>query len=97
MPPRAAKSAVTLDELAALIADLVKAMSLYAVQRPGKHLTTADLAERLGVSPRTVDDWRVDKKGPAYIRIGRGDDTVRYRLADVEAWEAERLVTLGSH
>ena len=61
---------------------------------PGRirHLTTAELADRLGYSARTVDDWRLDGKGPPYLRLARG---VRYRLADVEAWEESRLVVPG--
>lgn len=54
-----------------------------------RHLTTEELALRLGRSPRTVEDWRLDRKGPPYIRVG---GTVRYRLADIEAWEKSRLV-----
>lgn len=54
-----------------------------------KHLTTEELAERLGIEPRTADDWRVDGRGPKFIRFGR---TVRYRVADVEAWEESLLV-----
>lgn len=54
-----------------------------------KHLTTEELAERLGIEPRTADDWRVDGRGPKFIRFGR---TVRYRVADVEAWEKSCLV-----
>lgn len=54
-----------------------------------RHLTTEELALRLCRSPRTVEDWRLDRKGPPYIRVG---GTVRYRLADIEAWEKSRLV-----
>lgn len=60
-----------------------------------KHLTTEELAERLGgdeeerVSVRTLEDWRHDGKGPAFIRVG---GKVRYRLKDVEAWEESNLV-----
>jgi predicted DNA-binding transcriptional regulator AlpA len=56
-----------------------------------RHLTTEELAERIGgkTTPRTVEDWRLDGKGPRYIRVGR---TIRYREADVEAWELAHLV-----
>ncbi len=54
-----------------------------------KHLTPADLAEREGVPLQTVYQWNSRGEGPRYMRIGRH---VRYRLADVIAWENTRLV-----
>jgi hypothetical protein len=59
-----------------------------------KHLTPADLAERLGMSEGHLANWRHQGKGPAYIR---GDSAGRkalilYRLVDVEAWEERQLV-----
>lgn len=58
-----------------------------------KHLTETELAERLGVHVTTVKQWRQQSRGPAYIKAeGGGGGTVRYRLADVEAWEESRLV-----
>ena len=33
-------------------------------------LTTAEVAELLNVSPRTVEDWRLDRKLPA-VKVGR--------------------------
>jgi hypothetical protein len=56
-----------------------------------RHLTTEELAERLRYEPRTVEDWRLDGKGPRFMRFGRGGG-VRYRLADVEAWEESLIV-----
>jgi excisionase family DNA binding protein len=42
-------------------------------------LRKAELAERLGVSTRTIDDWQ--RRGRiAYFKIGR---SARYRWADV--------------
>jgi excisionase family DNA binding protein len=42
-------------------------------------LKKAELAERLGVSTRTIDDWQ--RRGRiAYLKIGR---SARYRWADV--------------
>jgi predicted site-specific integrase-resolvase len=60
-----------------------------------RHLTTEELAERLGgdFSVRTLEDWRLDGKGPKFIRPG---GKVRYRLADIEAWEESVLVQTGT-
>lgn len=63
-----------------------------------RHLTTEELAARLGVEPRTVEDWRLDGIGPPFIRLGKGGpkSAVRYRERDVEPWEESRLVTPGT-
>jgi predicted DNA-binding transcriptional regulator AlpA len=39
-------------------------------------LNSAEAAERLGLEPRTLDQWRYLGKGPAYVKLGRA---VRYR------------------
>lgn len=54
-----------------------------------KHLSPEDLAEREGVPLQTVYGWNKTRTGPKYMKIGRH---VRYRFADVLAWEASRLV-----
>lgn len=63
-----------------------------------RHLTTEELADRLGLEPRTVEDYRLDGTGPRFIRLGKGGPRapVRYREKDVEAWEDSRLVTPGT-
>ena len=56
-------------------------------------LTRPELAERLRVPVTTLADWAVDRKGPRYAKFGRH---VRYRLADVEAWEDAQMRGDGS-
>lgn len=46
------------------------------------------LAQRWGISERTLEQWRWKGCGPKYLKIG---GRVVYRLEDVEAFEAERL------
>jgi len=53
------------------------------------HLTPAKLAERLNVSLRSVERWRVTGEGPAYVRAGKR--RVMYPVSEVERWEALRL------
>ncbi len=48
-------------------------------------LSTAQLAERLGVTQVTLRSWRMREQGPPYIRIS--PRRVRYRVEDVERWE----------
>lgn len=48
------------------------------------YLTVRDLAARWRTSPRTLERWRADGKGPAWVRLpGR----VVYPLEDVLAYE----------
>lgn len=51
-------------------------------------LSTRDVADLLGVSARTVEDWRALSVGPPYIRMGTR--TVRYRSDSLEEWIASR-------
>ncbi len=52
-------------------------------------LTPQDVANRLGVSTTTLSTWRCTKRYPLpYVKVGR---LVRYRMADVEAFETDRL------
>ncbi|RDD64189.1 DNA-binding protein [Thalassococcus profundi] len=47
--------------------------------------TTNELAARWKVSIRTLERWRAERYGPAWITIG---GSIRYRIPDVLAWEA---------
>jgi hypothetical protein len=47
-------------------------------------LTNEELAERARVTIATVRGWRYNGKGPRALKLGRH---VRYRLADIRAWE----------
>ena len=40
-----------------------------------------ELADRWGISPRTLERWRGTGEGPRYIKIG---GRVRYTLEDIE-------------
>lgn len=41
------------------------------------------LAERLGTTERSLSEWRINGRGPKFIRVGR---SVRYRPEAVDAW-----------
>lgn len=45
-------------------------------------LTTKDAARLLGVSHRTLEDWRLKGGGPRYILVGRR--LVRYRISELK-------------
>lgn len=53
-------------------------------------MTTLEVADLLRVSPRTIEDWRADGRGPEYIVIeGR---KVRYRRSVIRAYLKARTV-----
>lgn len=54
-----------------------------------KHLSIRELAEREGVPTATIYRWNADGNAPRRLMVGRH---VRYRLADVLAWEESRYV-----
>jgi len=52
------------------------------------HLNQFELSLRWRISPRSLERWRWEGKGPQYLKIG---GRVVYRLEDIEAYEAEQL------
>lgn len=55
----------------------------------GVLMSTKQLAKVLGLSPQTLEKWRVTGGGPVFQKIGRA---VRYDWGDVEVWMAGRRV-----
>ena len=51
-------------------------------------LSEEETAARYGISPRTLQRWRVTGDGPKWIRIGLR--RVGYRDTDCEEWESKR-------
>lgn len=50
-------------------------------------LTTAEVADLLRVTPRTIENMRLEKRGPPYLLLGgEGIGRVVYNLRDVMAW-----------
>lgn len=49
---------------------------------------TPTAAEMIGVSPRTLSNWRLQGNGPPFLKLGTGEATaaVRYRVAALEEW-----------
>jgi excisionase family DNA binding protein len=52
-------------------------------------LTQRQAAALLCLSERTLERFRTSGGGPRFVRCGR---SIRYRLSDVEAWIASRVV-----
>jgi len=53
------------------------------------HFSEARLAVRWQISKRTLQRWRREGSGPAYLRLG---GRVTYRIEDIIAFEAEARV-----
>jgi predicted site-specific integrase-resolvase len=51
-------------------------------------LSSKLLARRWGLSHRTLERWRHEGTGPAFLKIG---GRVKYRLEDVQAFEKDRV------
>jgi excisionase family DNA binding protein len=50
-------------------------------------LTQREVAEQLRLPVRTVEDWRLTRSGPPYLKLGRH---VRYDRDELLAWIGER-------
>lgn len=48
-----------------------------------------EAAQRLGVSVKTLQSWRLHCRGPVYAKIGK---SVRYRLEDLDAFVQSKLI-----
>jgi hypothetical protein len=48
-------------------------------------LTEGDVATQLHISVASIRRWRLERRGPPFIKVG---SLVRYRLEDMEAWLA---------
>jgi predicted DNA-binding transcriptional regulator AlpA len=54
-----------------------------------EYLKDFDAAERLGLSVKTLRAWRLQGRGPKYLKLGRA---VRYLVQDLDQWAAGRTV-----
>ncbi len=63
-----------------------------AIEGLPERLTQSDLAAHWRISPRTLERWRINGTGPAWIRLaGR----VIYRLSDIAAYEQTHTMGAG--
>jgi hypothetical protein len=56
---------------------------------PDALLTEVDAADLLKLSIRTLQAWRSNCSGPAFMRAGRA---IRYRRADIVSWIESNIV-----
>ncbi|WP_296700934.1 helix-turn-helix transcriptional regulator [Thiocapsa sp. UBA6158] len=55
-----------------------------------RRLTEREAAAELGISFRTLQQWRVRGTGPAFLKLGRA---VRYDILALEDWLAKQVHT----
>jgi len=53
-------------------------------------LTTEQAARALNLSPRTLEDWRQDRRGPVYLRRSDRSSGVFYHPADLREFARSR-------
>jgi predicted DNA-binding transcriptional regulator AlpA len=63
-------------------------MSIKNFEDPEALLMEDQAARLLSVSPRTLQAWRSEDRGPPYVRVGR---SVRYVYAVLLQWIADHL------
>lgn len=52
-------------------------------------LNDVQAAQLLGLSPQTLRNWRTQRKGPPYVKLGRA---IRYHLEDLRDYIASRRI-----
>ncbi|MBW9062020.1 helix-turn-helix domain-containing protein [Rhizobium herbae] len=60
----------------------------------GIHLNTQQAADYLNLSVKTLQNWRVQKRGPAFRKYENG--SVRYDLRTIQKWAARQSRTSTS-
>ena len=63
--------------------DQIEAELRVLPKRPDQLLEPAALAALLSISPRTLEGWRRERRGPAVTRV---EGAVRYRYGDILNW-----------
>jgi hypothetical protein len=58
----------------------------YPLQKDKLPYTTDEAARVLGLSPKTLANWRARKKGPKYVHVSSKNSTVLYRYDDLLEW-----------
>ena len=47
-------------------------------------VNTHEASKYLGIATQTLIGWRMNGKGPPFVRLG--DKAIRYRIADLDKW-----------
>lgn len=63
-----------------------------AISNKPTSINETQLAERWGLSIKTLQDWRRKGTGPAYLKFSKA---VRYRIETIEQYEAKHMSNTG--
>ena len=66
----------------------LRRLSAPSIRRSLDILDEAELAMFLGIDQRTIQRWRAEGKGPAFIKAG---NAVLFRLQDIREWLDQRV------
>ena len=61
-----------------------------ADQTPQAYFTPRQTARYIGVTVRTLTEWRRVGGGPAFVRLGLRTGRVRYSKRELDNWMAQR-------
>lgn len=57
------------------------------------HLTVKDLCQRWHIAAGTLQNWRSNGHGPAFLKWGKN---ILYPMTEIEAWEQKHFKTSTS-
>lgn len=61
-------------------------------QRPASRcVSNKEAARILGLSPKTLSNWRVQGLGPRFLKYGARGGAIRYLVADLHAWQDAQM------
>lgn len=59
-------------------------------------VSTTEAARLLGLTPKTLREWRCKRSGPAAMKLGEGrQGRVLYRRSALEAWVRANVTTVS--
>ena len=59
----------------------------------GQKLNTKELAARWGMSVSALQNWRIQRQGPRYLKLGTARSArVLYLVSDIEEFEKKKMV-----
>jgi hypothetical protein len=59
-------------------------------------VSTTEAARLLGLTPKTLREWRCKRTGPAALKLGSGrQGRVLYRRSGLEAWVRANVTTMS--
>ncbi len=62
-----------------------------------RYLTTAEAADYLRLKKRTLEEYRIQRKGPRYVKLGETKrSNVLYRKSDLDVWMGSLVVNPGA-